>query len=296
MQDAPVTIFGGTGFLGRSLAARLRQADVTVRTVARHAAGPDDTGEQFQADIRDGEAVSRALDGARAAVNAVSLYVEHYDARFEDIHVRAAAELARRARAAGVERFVHVSGIGADPRSRSRYVAARGRGEAAVREAFPDAVIVRPSVLCGRGDAFVSTLERLTCLPVVPLFGDGSVRLQPVHVDDVAAAVVRLLTNSLPEARTLELGGGDVLSYRDIVRRVMDHLGRRRVLLPVPMTAWRGMAGVASLLPSPPLTDDQVLLMAADNVASGPGFEALEMTARGFDEILAESLSGGSGK
>jgi NADH dehydrogenase len=147
-----------------------------------------------------------------------------------------------------------------------------------VRVAFPGATILRPSVMFGPDDAFLTTLVGLVQrLPVVPLFGDGSTRLQPVHVDDVAAAVAIVLTASDPPRPAYELGGPEVLSYRALLERVMRHLKRRRPLLPVPFPLWDGLATACQLLPSPPLTEGQVALMRQDNAADPglPGFGAL---------------------
>ena len=232
----------------------------------------------MQADLRDPHSVRAALEGADAAVNAVSLYVESRDATYQAIHVEGAGRLARAAAEAGLHRLVHISGIGADARSTSAYIRARGEGEDAVRAGFPGATILRPSVMFGPDDAFLTTLSRLVQrLPIVPIFGDGSTRLQPVHVEDVAAAVAILLTASDPPAPTYELGGPEVLSYRALLERVMRHLGRRRPLLPVPFPLWDALAAACRLLPSPPLTEGQVALMRQDNVADPglPGFGAL---------------------
>lgn len=294
MARAPVTVFGGTGFLGGAVVRRLHAAGTPVRVAARHPGSPAADGDGGTAagrvaDVRDEDAVARAVAGAAAVVNAVGLYVERGGATFEAVHVEGAARVARCARAAGVERLVHISGIGADPRSRSRYVAARGRGEARVRDAFPDAVILRPSVLFGPGDAFLRTLDAVTRLPAIPLFGAGATRLQPVHVDDVAAAVARVLDDPGTAGRTYELGGAHVQSYRAIVEAVLAHHGRRRPLLPLPFAAWRLLAALASVLPTPPLTRDQVTLMEADSVV-GPGvgtFADLGITPRGLADVLA---------
>ena len=173
---------------------------------------------------------------------------------------------------------MHTSGIGSDARSTSAYIRARGEGENAVRADFPGATILRPSVMFGPDDAFLTTLIALVeRLPVVPLFGDGSTRLQPVHVEDVAAAVAIALTASDPPGHAYELGGPEVLSYRALLERVMRHLDRRRPLLPVPFPLWDGLAATCQLLPSPPLTEGQVALMRRDNAADPglPGFGAL---------------------
>ena len=264
-----VTVFGGTGFLGRRLVERLARAGSDVIVAARHAgevAMPDAPGTVIfrRTDVRNGDDVAAALAGADAAVNAVSLYVERGGLSFEAIHVDAAVRIARQAADAGL-RLVHVSGIGVDTRSDSAYVRARARGERAVREAFPDAVVVRPSVLFGPDDAFAGSLRMLARLPLVPLFGRGDTRLQPVHVDDVAEAVARLLERGITGA-IFELGGRGVHRYRELVEAVLDAAGRHPPLVPVPFALWRALSALLAVLPSPPLTRDQVILLETDNI------------------------------
>lgn len=298
MTASLCTVFGGTGYLGSAIIRRLLAQGWQVRIAARRPVPPEHGGSAVQSapcDVRDPGSVAAALEGARAAVNAVSLYVERRGAdSFQSIHVDGARNVARAAREHRLAALVHVSGIGADPRSASRYVAARGRGEAAVREAMPEAILLRPSVLFGSGDAFLRTLHGLTRLPVVPLFGDGSTRLQPVHVDDVAAATSQALTAAGTAGRVLELGGAGVYSYRDILRRVMAARRRRRLLLPVPFALWRALARACAVLPSPPLTLDQVLLMQQDNiVGSGVAtFAELDIAPRSLAEALPACLDG----
>src|SRR5699024_878302 len=181
-----VTVFGGTGFLGRAIVRRLLEAGCTVRLAARnpHASATADTCGRLvccPVDIRDDTAVRSALNGATAAVNAVGLYSEHGDQRFRAIHVDGAARVAQFAAAADLAVLVHISGIGSSTTSASPYVRARGEGEQAVRAQFPAAAIVRPSVLFGPDDAFLQALTAVTRLPLVPLFGTGATRLQPVH-------------------------------------------------------------------------------------------------------------------
>ncbi|MFG6179549.1 complex I NDUFA9 subunit family protein [Halomonas sp. THAF12] len=297
MTERPVTVFGGTGFLGATLVRELVEAGRPVRLVARRPASPDwaepgDPLEIVAADIRCDDQVAAALEGAGAVVNAVSLYVETRDLSFEAIHVEGAERLARLAREAGVSRLAQLSGIGTSPRSPSPYVRARARGEAAVLEAMPKAIIVRPSVLYGSQDAFLTALARLTRLPAIPLFGHGQTRLQPVHVVDVARALVHLTGGDAPRRRLFELGGDDVLRYREILALVMSHLHRERPLVPVPFLAWRTLALLASAWPDPPLTRDQVILMQHDNVVGdGVGtFTDLEIRPRSLREALPACL------
>jgi uncharacterized protein YbjT (DUF2867 family) len=182
-----------------------------------------------------------------------------------------------------------MSGIGADPASSSPYIAARGRGEAAVRAAFDDAVIVRPCVLCGPEDGFLTMLRGyVTRFPAMPLFGSGETRLQPVAVDDVAAAIAALVTQTAAGASLYEFGGPEVFAYRELLRRIAEHASARCLLVPAPFPLWSGAAAVAERLPTPPLYRGQVDLMRADNVTSGayPGLDALGVPATPVERLL----------
>lgn len=294
-----IAVFGGTGFLGRAVVSRLTGSGMAVRSVARHAdsaaaENPSGLVEYRAADIRDEAAVGAALRDADGVVNAVSLYVERPGGpSFEAIHVEGAGRIAALAGQAGVGSLVHISGIGADEASASPYVRARARGEQRVRSAFPGAVILRPSVLFGPGDAFLRSLEMITRrLPVVPLFGRGGTRLQPVYVEDVAAGIERALQSPEARGRTFELGGAGIHTYREIIAMVLDHLHRRRLLVPVPFPAWHLMVTLASILPGPPLTRDQVILMETDNVVGHgmSGFSDLGLTARAMAPLLGFCL------
>ncbi|ABA56640.1 NAD-dependent epimerase/dehydratase [Nitrosococcus oceani ATCC 19707] len=292
-----ITVFGGTGFLGRAIVHRLVESGMRVRIVARHPRAPNLAGARGQialqrADVRDEDSVAEALKGATGVVNAVGLYVEQGQATFRAIHEEGAERVARRAGEAGIRRLIHISGIGVDPASASKYARARAYGEQRVREIFPNATILRPSVMFGPNDAFLNSLKTVTRLPVVPLFGQGSTRLQPVYVEDVARAVLQVL--EMPEAsgKTFELGGARAYRYRDIIEQVLTHLSRRRLLLPVPFVVWRLLARIASLLPNAPLTLDQVILMETDNVANAKAstFNDLGIEPCSLEQMLSACL------
>ncbi len=300
-----VTVFGGTGFLGRRVVQHLLDQGFLVRAAARHPErvspffGPDGVGaERVGADVHDPASVAAALADAYGAVNAVSLYVERRGrASFRAVHVEAAAGVARLAREAGLRHLIHVSGIGADPASPSDYIRARGEGENAVREAFPGATLVRPSVMFGLDDHFLTTLARLLrTLPVYPLFGLGRMRLQPVHVEDVGEAITRILGCAAGAGDLCyEFGGPRIYTFTELVRSVADRIGTRAWLVPVPFVLWEALALLSEFAPSAPLTRNQVALVRRDNVASGnlPGLQDLGLAPTALEDVLATLADGG---
>jgi NADH dehydrogenase len=297
MASQLITIFGGTGFLGNILARELVDAGQRVRIAARHPVLPDwvkdgDRIELVSADITDTKSIESAIVGTDSVVNTVSRYVASPELSFEDIHVNGAGRLARLVHRAGIEKLVHISGIGTNSDSPSAYVRARAMGEDAVLNAMPRATIVRCSVLFGPGDSFLATLASLTRLPVIPLFGDGETRLQPVHGVDVARVLIRLLGEPLTQRRLFELGGPDILSYRDILALVLAHYRIERPMIAVPFVAWRTLAALISWLPSPPLTRDQVILMQSDNMVDERlgTFNDLGIRPRALRDALPECL------
>jgi NADH dehydrogenase len=246
--------------------------------------------EATRADIHDEATVAAAMSGAYGAVNAVSLYVERARATFDALHVKAAARVARLARDCGVERFIHVSGIGSDPTSAAPYIAARGRGEIAVRQAFPGAIMIRPSVMCGPDDAFLTTLVRLLrYLPVYPMFGSGETKLQPVDVEDVAEGIARLLAGSGAGVAPYEFAGARVYTYKELVTNIADRIKAHPSLVPLPFALWRLLAWAAEFLPGSPLTRNQIALMQRDNVASAdcPGLSGLGIAPTDIEELVS---------
>jgi uncharacterized protein YbjT (DUF2867 family) len=286
------TVFGGTGFVGRRVVRQLRESGTRVRMVSRHGGRTEDDGiEQIAADAHDERSVAAA--GADGVVNAISLYVQHGSDTFHSVHVEAAGNIARAARQAGIRRFVHVSGIGANTASPSPYIRSRGEGEAAVQTAFPGAVIVRPAVMFAADDAFLATILRLLrSLPAYPIFGAGRTRLQPVYADDVAAAIARILRQSQKPYPVYELAGPRVYSYEELLRTIARIAGLRPVLMRMPFALWDALAGLAERLPQPPFTRNQVELMQIDTTVSGnlPGFRALGISARSLEDELEAML------
>jgi uncharacterized protein YbjT (DUF2867 family) len=298
-MERSVTVFGGTGFLGRRIVRCLLERGFAVRVATRHL---DRARRMFEretrpldairADIGDERAAAAAIADAFAVVNAVSLYVERGSRTFHSVHVEAAARLARHAREQGVERLLHVSGIGADARASSRYIRSRGQGEDTVRAEFPAATIVRSAVMFGPDDAFLTPLvDLLRRFRVFPMFGRGRTRLQPVHVADVAQGIVAAVAAE-ERPPIYELGGPRIYTFENLLRTIGAHLGVERMLVPVPFALWKALAVSAEMLPSPPLTLNQVQLMEVDNVAApgSAGFAALAIEPRSIESELQSVL------
>lgn len=294
-----VTVFGGSGFLGARIVEHLASDGIKVRVAVRN---PDkvrlaskqednDRIEPVYTDVRDKGSVAQAVEGSDAVVNSVGLYVESGAETFEAVHERGASTLARQCAEQNVASLIHISGIGAVLHSPSRYVSARAKGEALAREAFPETTILRPSVLFGPEDRFINTFAKIIrSAPVIPLFGQGHTRLQAVYVDDVARAVLRALQRPASRGKTYELGGPQAPTYRALIELVMQQTGKRRLLLPIPFFVWDALAAAASLLPGPPLTRDQVILMKEDNVVAETALSLadLDIDATALHDVLPD--------
>jgi len=295
-----ITVFGGTGFLGRRIVRHLRRCDFAIRIASRHPdraerlfALDDPKLQSVEANIHDEGSVAEAVAGAYAVINAVSLYIEQGRETFHAVHVESAQRLAAQARKAEVKRFAHVSGIGADATSPSLYIRKRGEGELAVRAAFADSTLIRPAVMFGPDDAFLTTIVKLLSrLPSYPMFGRGLTKLQPAYVEDVAEAIVRALQRTNIHAATFEFGGPRVYSYEELLRTVALEASVKSRLIPIPFAAWHVLAWFAEMLPRPLITRNQVELMQVDTVASPemPGFKELGITPVAVEEVLQEIL------
>jgi uncharacterized protein YbjT (DUF2867 family) len=294
LQMSRVTVFGGTGFVGRRIVRYLSEAGATVRIASRHPGQAEgDQVAQIAADAHDERSVEDAVAGADGVVNAIGLYVEHGRDTFHSVHVEAAARIAGAARRAGAKRLIHLSGIGADAASPSPYIRSRGEGEAAVRAAFPGTVIMRPAVMFAPDDGFLTTILRLLrVLPAYPIFGDGRTRLQPAYADDVAVAIAQVLRQSNKPYPVYELAGPRVYSYGELLRIIARTAGLRPVLVRMPFALWDALAGAAEILPHPPFTRNQVELMQIDTTASDnlPGFRLLGISPRSLEQELEAML------
>jgi NADH dehydrogenase len=299
-----VTVFGGSGFIGAQAVRQLAKAGWRIRVAVRNPAAAyamrlhGDVGQIdiVQANVRNEPSLRRALSGATAAVNLVAVMRESGRQGFQALHVMGAHNVAAAAKAEGVGRMVQMSALGADPNSESKYARTKAEGEAAVREIYPDAVIVRPSIVFGPEDAFFNRFAAMAQVsPALPLIGGGHTRFQPVFVGDVGKALARAAASADTAGQTYELGGPAVFSFKQLMELMLAEIGKRRLLLPLPWPVARliGAGGdLAGMLVTPPITSDQVKLLKTDNVVSGayPGLAELGVTPTTLEAVLPEYL------
>lgn len=296
-----VTVFGGSGFVGgqvvRALTKRGWRVRVAVRRPARawklQTSGHVGQIQAVRCDATRPEDVAAAINGADAVINLIGVLYEGPGRSFKALHLDASRNIAEACAAAGVDRLVQISAIGANPESQSAYARTKAAAEMAVREVKPDAVIVRPSIVFGSGDGFLNRFAAMASIsPVLPLIGGGKTRFQPVWVGDVAEAIARAVV--LPEAagRTFELGGPAAISFEDVLKLVLRETNRRNGLLPLPFFAAKIIGAFAQLTAlvgiAPALTQDQVIALQTDNVVSpsAEGLAALGIEPTGMDAIV----------
>jgi uncharacterized protein YbjT (DUF2867 family) len=301
MRQNRVAILGGAGFIGRYVVKRLAERGDVVAVGGRNAAAAKflklkgDVGQVglINLSIGDERLLRAFVANNDAVVNLVGILQESGSQRFEAIHHVGPARLARIAREEGVARFIQISAIGADPRSSAAYARTKAAGEAAVRDAFPTATILRPSVVFGPEDQFFNRFAAIaTVSPVLPLIGGGETLFQPVYVGDVAEAVVRCIDDSATAGRTYELGGPKIYSLRALMELLLEEIRRKRLLVNLPFGVAAIQARLLSLLPDAPLTPDQVEMLKYDNIVSpnSLGFEALGITPTAVEAILPTYL------
>lgn len=301
MYEGLVTVIGGSGFLGRHIVRALARKGYRIRVAVRR---PDLAGHlqplggvgqihAVQANVRYPASVQDACEGADAVVNLAGLLYESGKQSFHQIHVFGARVAGRAAAEAGVAHVVHLSAIGADAESPAQYGRTKAQGEAEIRDGYPDATILRPSIVFGPEDDFFNRFAGLARFaPALPLIGGGGTRFQPVFVGDVAAAVCRVLEGEGAKARIYELGGPEVMTFEEILRFILKTIARKRLLVPVPFGVARLMGAVLGLLPMPLLTMDQVRMLQGDNVvsaeakAAGLTLEGLGITPQAVEAIV----------
>jgi uncharacterized protein YbjT (DUF2867 family) len=265
-----VTVYGGSGFVGRHVVRALAKAGCRIRAAVRR---PDLAGQihGVQANLRFPDSVARAAAGADVVINLVGVLSPTGAQKFDAVHVAGARAVAKAARESGVWRLIHVSAIGADLKSSSAYGRSKAEGEAAVLEEFPDAIILRPSIVFGPEDGFFNRFAGLARMaPFLPLIGGGHTKFQPVFVGDLAAAVAAVVDGKGQPGKIYEIGGPDVLTFRQLLDKTQEWTDRSRFYMPLPFWLAKLQALLTWPLPNSvrPITVDQVKLLQADNVVS----------------------------
>jgi uncharacterized protein YbjT (DUF2867 family) len=271
-----VTVFGGSGFLGRHVVRALARRDYRIRVAVRR---PDLAGflqplgrvgqiHAVQANVRFPQSVAAAVHGSDVVINLVGILAQHGRQRFKAVHLTGAEVIARAAAEEGA-RLVQVSAIGANEKSWSRYARTKGRGERAALTAVPSATILRPSIIFGPEDDFFNRFAALACVsPALPLIGGGKTKFQPVFAGDVAEAIAKAVDGETKPGTIYELGGPEIFTFRELMEFVLATIERRRLLLSIPFWLARLQGTVLQFAPGAPLTPDQVTMLKRDNVVS----------------------------
>jgi uncharacterized protein YbjT (DUF2867 family) len=294
-----VTVFGGTGFIGRHLVEHLARAGASVRVAARHSlttAEPPRPAQvqHVEADIRDDSAVEAAIQGADTVINLVGILSQAHRQTFTAIHEDGARRVAASARRLGVRQLVHMSALGASRTAPAQADRSKAAGEAAVRAAFPEATIIRPSLVFGPDDHFFNGFATLARrLPVLPLIGGGRTRFQPVYVEDAVAGFAAILADPASRGQTYEFGGPQVYTFKELIEFVCATISVRPLLVSLPFWAAEVLGGLLQVFPDAPLTRDQVLLLRTDKVVSGsaPRLADVGIEARTLESIVPDYLA-----
>ena len=296
MRNRRTAVLGGSGFIGRYVVKRLAARGEVIAVGCRNAEAAKflkpmgDVGQIVPLNVAIGDEtlLPAFLAGNDALVNCVGILRESGPQTFELVHHTGPARLARFAREAGIERFVHISAIGADSRSSSAYARTKAAGEQAVRDAFPTVTILRPSVVFGPEDQFFNRFAAMAMMsPALPLIGGGETRFQPVYVGDVADAVVKCLEDPTTAGRLYELGGPKIYTFREVIELLLHEIRRKRWFIDLPFGLAAFQARLMSILPNPPLTPDQVELLKRDNIVSSA---AMTLASLGIAPTAAEMI------
>ena len=296
-----VSIFGGSGFIGRHIVRVLARDGWRIRVGVRHPntanfLRPMGRVGQIQivrANLRKSDDLALMLRDADAVINLVGILYESGAQRFQALHAEAAGALAHAAAEHRVARLIHFSALGANPQCASLYARSKAEGEKRVREAFPEATIIRPSIVFGPEDDFFNRFAQLARIsPVLPLIGGGHTRFQPVYVRDVAEAIAVALNDIRAVGTTYEFGGPEIMTLKQVMQLVLHETRRKRALLNVPFGMARLKAALLGLLPKPLLTIDQVRLLQSDNVVSAgaPGLTDLGISPTAAEAIVPAYL------
>eukprot|EP00656_Telonema_subtile_P055906 TRINITY_DN8809_c0_g1_i1.p1 TRINITY_DN8809_c0_g1~~TRINITY_DN8809_c0_g1_i1.p1 ORF type:complete len:380 (+),score=93.08 TRINITY_DN8809_c0_g1_i1:146-1285(+) len=266
-----LTVFGGKGFIGKEFIKKVATQFEEIRIVGRSTTpvqGLEGNIKYIEGDVTDIESVFEAVNGAGTVVNLVGILYETSTQSFFNVQYEGAKNVAYASKASGVANFVHMSALGSSDDSACKYAQSKGWGEGVVKAAFPEATILKPSVVFGAGDGFFNRFAEFP-LPFLPLVGGGETKFQPVHVDDVAEALSVAATSDVAKGKTVECVGPEVKSFKELMEQMQEITGTKKPMLPVPFWAAEIQGGLMQFMPEPMVTRDQVLGLKTDNVASG---------------------------
>jgi len=302
MKKQTICIFGGTGFLGQSITRELAAAGARIKIATRIPESAydlkvnGDVGQivPFTCNYNDAQSIEDAVKGCDVVINLIGILFEKGRSKFKKAHIDVPTKIATIAAAQGVKKFIHVSALGVDE-SQSKYGQSKLEGENAIKKIFPSVTVLRPSVVFGPDDGFFNMFAKLaSVLPALPLIGGGKTKFQPVFVGDIADAVKNIVGEKSDkfEGKTYELGGPEIVSFKEIYEILLSEINRKRALIPVPWAVAKMQGFVMGMLPKPPLTLDQVRSLKTDNIVKDG---ALKLTDLGviptaMDSILPQYL------
>ena len=301
LEKATIAVIGGTGFIGRLIVEALAERGARIKVLARN---PDRAkflkpmGQVGQISLHGGDALDDAalddvISGTDAVINTIGILAESGRQRFDSLQAELPGRIASRATQAGISRVIQISAIGANPKSRIKYAASKGKGESLLFKNFAKATVLRPSLVFGTGDGFFNRFAKMALLaPGLPVIGGGQNKVQPVYAGDVAEAVVACLSNDKTAGKVYELGGPDVMTFKDVMAYIIRHIDRRRMLIPVPHPLMMLAATVMAPLPNAPVTRDQLKQLKHDNVVHSEalGLSDLGINPKPVDLIVPEYL------
>jgi len=291
-----ICIIGGSGFVGRAITHAARSEGHEVIIGCRHPEKARDlqvAGARLtRVDVTSGFGLDRAVARADCVINLVGLLFEKGSQTFAAAHIRGTEHILATCTRAGVQQYLHMSALGADADSPSKYAQTKAKAETAVKQSKLDYTIFRPSIIFGAGDSFFNKFKQMTALvPVLPVIA-GETRFQPVWVEDVARAFIACIGNRHVKGKVFELGGPEVFTFRELLELMLRLLDRRQMLVSVPKPVARGMAAIMQFLPTPPLTPDQLKLLQRDNVVAGATFPPIFGKPSSVSEVLPTYIGG----
>lgn len=302
MKNKIITVFGGNGFLGRSVVQRLAQQGARVRVAVRNTDKANslrvygDVGQimPIQVFLNDQKAIDAVCQGAHSVINLTGRLYEKKDSTFDAVHVEGAQAIAKACTKYNVQNFVHISALGADSKASSKYAHTKALGEKKVQKAFPNVTILRPSLIFGAGDHFFSRFASLALVsPFLTLVKGGQTKFQPVYVGDVAQAVIIALQNEKTQGLLYELGGSEIYTFKELMTLMLCYMGRQKALVPLPFFVATLMAKVFQFMPEPLMTPDQLKMLEYDSVVTkkAKGLKELGINAAHLEAIVPAYLA-----